>query len=283
MDRQDDLTPDRLSVTLKVPWLYTAVGVVSLLIGGLLLFVEVTSGDIRLPPLIGGTLFVLAGLYLVCAGSTTVRVEGQTIITKGLCRKPRQIEVGRISRIEHSGPFARLTLFGSPTARPVHLDYQLNGFGALVAWIMAQRPDLWTEARHQRVFRTGVGPLLLLPGGIGVALIGAGLFLPGAWLWFRLLLIGMGALIGLFILSVPRALILESDGFTLKYPLHKKHVPYRDITGLGLVEQDAMFPAIQLELTNGKKMRLSGYGDNISLYLALRERLPAERDEGAPS
>lgn len=278
MDRQDDLTPDRLSVTLKVPWLYTAVGVVSLLIGGLLLFVEVTSGDIRLPPLIGGTLFVLAGLYLVCAGSTTVRVEGQTIITKGLCRKPRQIEVGRISRIEHSGPFARLTLFGSPTARPVHLDYQLNGFGALVAWLWAQRPDLWTKVREQQLFRRTPW-LWILVGGAGVISIGGGLFLRLEALWTRFFFVGMGLLMALVILSEPVALILEGSGFTLKYLLRQKHVPYRDIAGVGLAAQDG-FPAVHLELTNGKKMQLGGYRGMITLYLALLERLLAERDEG---
>lgn len=39
------------------------------------------------------------------------------------------------------------------------------------------------------------------------------------------------------------------------------------------------FPAIHLEMINGKKMQLSGYGGNISLYLALRERLLEEWDE----
>ncbi|MCX7853157.1 MAG: hypothetical protein N2383_10275 [Caldilineales bacterium] len=278
-DRNIDFISDLTPLTLKIPWLYTVVGVVGLLLGGLIVVVTITSGDIQLPPLIGGALFGLGGLYLVCAGSTTVHIEGQTIRTKGLCRKPRQIDVSQISRIEHSALFARLTLFGSPTAPPVHLDYQLSGFELLVTWLWARRPDLWVEARHQRVFRRTPWLWLLL-GGVAVLSISVGLFSISDALWVRLFLVGLGLLMVLTLLLQPIALLVESDGFTLKGPLRQEHVPYRDITDLGLVASNG-FPTIYLKLSNRKDMQLGGFRDCLSLYIALLERLLAEREKGA--
>jgi hypothetical protein len=274
-------TPESASFMLKIPFFYTLLGLLGVLIGGIIAYATITGGNVQPPPLIAASLFALAGLYLVCAGSTTVRVEGQVITTTSFCCKPRQIETAQITRIKQNSLMARLTLFGAPTAHPVHLDYQLNDFGTLVTWLWTQRPDLWTETRQRTEFRrTPLGWLVL--GGGGALLLLAGLFLPTSVLWARLGLIGLSLFAFLAILPEPTALTIEHHGLTFKYLLRQEHVPFTNIVAIGLSTQNG-YPVIWLKLTNRKHMQLGGYaGGAINLYIALLERLLDKQGQGAP-
>lgn len=261
---------------LQAPLSYRILGTVGILIsGGVAVFVLVTGTDGGW--LIAGLLLVplLGFFYLLCAGAKVVTISDTRIVTSSLCHRQRFIETDQIVRLGQSELMGRLELHGSPSMKPIYVDYQLHGIGAFIDWLATVRPDLWMQAEATTVFRRKPWLKIMLIGG-GLFFLGAGFLLPADNPWANWLLGGFGLLSFAGLLTEPTTLTLEAEGLVLRYPLRQVQILYREIAGLALGQQQGI-PVVLCWLTNGKTVQFGGYREgDINLYAALSARLRRE-------
>jgi hypothetical protein len=253
-------------------------------------FKQIWNDKFDLPSTLFWAGFTLLGLalFLWADRRWTVREDG--IVARSWYRRERVIYWEDMYAIAGIGLGDGIKIKHRSGKTLLTLDPWIGNYPDFVETLRLQKAELFDRDSRELSGRNLAGlrrsPLLVTFGlilSIGFILPGIVLMLTGGWPMAIFILIGGYTLYGLF--SIPTAVHLDADSLRLEYLRGSRIIPAAQIrraypTTNHSLRGNASARAV-IELTNGKKLELSGYQDGTPMVVnVLRnwlDKLPATR------
>ena len=225
---------------------------------------------------VGFALLSFYGFYSLCK---RIQISESSITEVNLFGRSQSIALSEVSEVRSRSFLKRLDLLNEDRVVAVKVDFQINGFAEILAWLKAQRPDLWERASTRTEFKRA--------GALKLYVLGSSLFFWGLLAvlglsapmeaWELVVLIALGCLGPVALITEIQSISLESSSMLLRYPFREKRVYYSDIEDVQLEHESGQYGSrhvvTTIYLRSGKQLKLGGFkGGDIELSEALMRR-----------
>lgn len=222
--------------------------------------------------------FAILSFYGFYGLSKRIQISESSITEVGLFGKRKSIALSEVSEVRSRSFFRQLELLDKARVTAVKIDFQINGFAEILAWLKAQRPDLWERASKRTEFKRG--------GALKLYLLGSSLFFwsLAVWslsasieVWESALLFALGCLGPVALITEVQSIVLELNYMRLGYPFREKRIYYSDIEHVQLEHESGQYGSrhmvTRVYLQSGEQLRFGGFkGGDIELSEALIRR-----------
>lgn len=189
--------------------------------------------------------------------------------------KTRELKWKEINDINRNRLKQRLE-FKLAGSEDFYLSEQLEGFNALIEIILKHRFDIFYSDTQKKFHRYLFPNILMF--GFGIIFIFFALWLPSDddVFFSRMFMTIIGLICPSVLIWEIQAIEIEEEKICLKYPFKQKLIPRDKIQNIRLNQNSDrngnLFLRIDIEKTNGKILRLSGYREgDIKLYASLKK------------
>ena len=293
MNNSDRTQNEKLARTFTYLWYPRLLGLACVVLFGLgttAQFIQIWNGQFDLASMLFFAGCTLLGLALYLWADRRWVVRGDGIVARSWYRRERVVYWEDMYSIASIGLGDGITIKHLSGKTLLTLDPWIGNYPDFVESLRLHKAELFDRDSREISGRNLQGlrrsPVLVLFGmilSIGFILPGIAGLLAGGWPMAIFILIGGYILYGLF--SMPIAVHLDADSLRLDYLRGSRTIPAAQIrrvypTTDHSYRGSASARAV-IELTDGKKIELSGYRDGTPMVVnVLRnwlEKLPAPR------